>query len=88
MSKAATFTLSKPLKVGEDTYTEFQFRDATGGDLEDIALPPKMGDFLQLAARLADVTPNVMRALPAADAMKVAEVVAGFFEPSPPTGGK
>ena len=78
-SQARKYTLSEPLEFGKETITELEFRDAVGADLEDLPLTPKYGDLMDLAARLTNQPPGLIRRLSAEDAMKVA-LIAGEFE--------
>ena len=45
-------------------------------------------DICEVASRITGVPPSVIRSLKMPDYLDVSGVVGGFFDPSPPTGGK
>ena len=71
-----TYTLSKPLKVGEQTYTSFTFREPTAGDL---AVADRVeGDInksLAIFAAMAEVPLAAIKAVPLREFNRMSAIV-------------
>jgi len=81
-----TITLSEPVEFGQKTITELTLQEPKAKHLRKINLPPTMDDLLNIASKLAGEAPAVIDELAARDALRVAEVIGGFLEPTPATG--
>jgi len=81
-------TLKKPVQFGSESISELEFREATAKDLRDLPLEPKVGDFLNVAAKLCGRTPSEMDLLSPVDMAEVIAVVGNAFAPGPETGAK
>lgn len=79
-------TLKEPIKFGEDTITELEFRKAKAKDLRKLPTNPSTGDVIDLAGRLCNQPPRVMDELGIDDLMEVMEVVSDFLPVSRQTG--
>ncbi len=86
-----TFTLSRPVQDADDsTVTQLVFREPTGGDLLEVGMMPFTIDANNhveisvtavgpLMARLANVSPVVIRSLAARDFVTASLVIMSFF---------
>ncbi len=81
-------TLKKPVQFGTESIAELEFREATAKDLRDLPLEPRIGDFLNVAAKLCGRTPAEMDLISPADMAEVIAVVGNAFAPGPGTGEK
>ena len=87
---SVTYTLKHPIRFGDEEIRTLTLREALGEDLEELPVKEdgfKVGDFMALAARLADVPPSLIKKLRPADAMEVVGIAAGFLGGGPPTPG-
>lgn len=84
-----TIKLTKPLTVGDTTYSEFTFREAKTGDLmaADI-IKGETSKIIAILASMADVPLNVFREVPMRDMTRImSETAALMGEPGPVTTG-
>lgn len=79
-------TLTKPIQFGTETITEFEFHEATAKDFRDLPLEPKIGDFLDVGAKLCGQTPAVMNMLCPVDMAEMLNIVGKSWTPGPKTG--
>lgn len=79
-------TLSKPVQFGSETVSELVFREATARDFRELPMEPRIGDFLNVAARLCGQVPAVMDMLSPSDMSEVIAVVGKSWAPGQGTG--
>ncbi len=81
-------TLSEPVKLGDEgeTITALHFRKPKAKDFRSMPLEIKMGDMLDLAARISGQPGPVIDLLGTDDMFKVMEVVGAFMPAGLPTG--
>ena len=84
-----TIELRTPIKHGSKEITELTFnRELKARDLRGISLDALNADsIITVASRALDVPPSVIGELAISDFMRVSQVVSGFFDDSPLTGG-
>ena len=82
--------LKSPVMHGAEEIRGLVFgREMVAGDLRGISVRDMThDDICEVASRITGVPPSVIRSLKMPDYLEVSGVVGGFFDPSPPTGGK
>lgn len=80
--------LSKPLVTTEGEKTELVVYEMCAGDFRDMPLNPKMGDFLNIAARMNGILDKEIDKLSVEDMGKLVECLGEASINTPPTGGK
>ena len=86
MKEPTTLKLHSPIKHGEEIISELTIRRPLAGDLRDFPGEPKMGDILDLAARLSNQPPSVINRLEMEDAFPVMKIVGNFIGTGQGTG--
>lgn len=91
VTDTATIDLAYPLQKGSVTVPSLKLRRVKVGDLNAMDdLPagtkPRRREMF-LLSRLADVPPEMLEDMDAADYAKVVGALEGFFDEAPPTGG-
>ena len=83
------YILKSPITIGNETLTELKFnRVLCAGDMRDMpAGMPTHGHLMTLAGRLTGVQDLFFAKMEAPDWLKVAEIVLGFMQGGPSTGG-
>ncbi len=84
--KTITVPLQEPVQYGSESITELVLQQPRGKHLRRFPDQPEIGDFLDLAGKLAGQPPSVMDELTVVDVMSVADAVAGFFPDGQPNG--
>lgn len=93
MSEKTVFTLSKPIKVGDEEVAQIELRAPVGQDLLDIGYPylVTLGDgegerielrpkvMAKYVSRLAAIPPSSVTQIAIADLQQLQGVVMGFF---------
>lgn len=93
MSEKTVFTLSKPIKVGDEDLAQIELREPTGADLDDLGYPYLVmvgegeGERIELRpkvagryiSRLAGIPPSAVAKISLADRQRLQGVVMGFF---------
>lgn len=80
-------TLKVPIKFGSEDIKELKIRPAKAKDFRDMPLSPKVGDLLNVTAKLTGQPPSVIDELDPIDFMEVAAVVGNFMGSGPLAGG-
>lgn len=77
------FQLTKPITFGDETIDSLTLREPVAGDLWDFEVGGKIkiGSVLEVASSISGHPPAVIKKITPADAIRLAEVVGGFFEP-------
>lgn len=78
--------LQTPINFGSDKITELKIRKPFAKDFRDMPLEPKMGDLLDVTAKLSGQAPSVIDQLDPTDLMEVMAVVGKFMRRGQPTG--
>lgn len=93
MSGKTAFTLSNPIKVGDEEVSQLELREPTGADLDDLGYPYLVmvgdgeGERIELRpkvagryiSRLAGIPPSAVAKISIADRQLLQGVVMGFF---------
>ncbi len=93
MSGKTVFTLSKPIKIGDEEVAQIEMREPVGQDLLDIGYPylVTLGDgegerielrpkvMAKYVSRLAAIPPSSVAQIAIADLQQLQGVVMGFF---------
>lgn len=80
--------LNVPIHFGTETILDLKIRPAKAKDLRDLPLDPKVGDLLNVAAKLASQPPSVMDELDPTDLGEVMAAVGKFMGSGQPPGEK
>jgi len=94
MSNITRIKLNTPVQFGSETISELTLREPTARDMRGINISftgdgggsIRMGDMLDLAAKLAGQPPSVIDSLSPTDAMEVMGIVGGFMQGGRTTG--
>ncbi len=78
--------LSTPVTFGSQTIDELEFREAKAKDFRDLPLEPKIGDFMNVAAKLCGQVPSVIDMLSPRDMTEVISIVGKSWAPGPQIG--
>ena len=88
MTDTVTFTLKKPVTVGEKTYSELTFKEATAGDMAlGDAVSGEFTKTLAILAGMAGVPLQVMKAIKASDIGPLTAAVAPLLGESGTAAG-
>ena len=78
--------LKVPIVYGSATIKELIFMDAKAKHFRDLPMEPKVGDLLDVAAKLSNQPPSVLGELDPADLGEVLSLVGKSVEGGLPTG--
>jgi hypothetical protein len=79
---ATSIRLKDPITFGEDCLERIDMRPLTAGDLWDLPLEGlQMGHMLQIACRVSNTPPPVMKRASARDMARIVKVVNGQLAP-------
>ncbi len=83
-AKRLVYTLSEEVTFGGETFTDLEYRAATGRDVRKGLNIPKLGDrYLALAIDLFEQPEDFFLSLPAGDFAAITDIIDGFFERRP-----
>jgi len=86
MKEAVTILLVHPIEHGNEKIEKLVLRRPLAGDLYDFPAEAKMGDLMDLAAKLSSQPPSVIKRLEMDDTFPVLEVVGNFMKSGRETG--
>ena len=78
--------LKNPVQFGSDKIEALTFREAKAKDFRDMPITPKVGDLLNVAAKLSGQPPSVIDLLSPGDMTEVLMLMGEFMGPGPATG--
>jgi hypothetical protein len=78
--------LKAPIQFGSDKIESLTFREAKAKDFRDMPITPKIGDLLNVAAKLSGQPPSVIDLLSPGDMTEVLTLMGEFMGPGPATG--
>jgi hypothetical protein len=83
--------LGIPIKFGTETISELKMRPGKAKDFRDLPIEPKLGDYLNVAAKLCGQPPSVIDELDPTDLAEVMSAVGKLMgngrAPGAPTSG-
>lgn len=78
--------LKHPVQFGSEKITRLEFKRPKARHFRGLPLEPKVGDIMDLMARLADVPPSVIDELEPEDLEAASSIVGGFMPGGRATG--
>lgn len=80
------YKLKTPIQFGSEKIESLKFRKPIAKDFRDMPMNPKIGDMLNVAAKISDNPPSIIDQLTPADMQEVLKVVGEFMEVGQPIG--
>ncbi len=80
--------LSDPIMFGTEKIETLNFRKAKAKDFRDMPITPKVGDMLDIAAKLSSQPPSVIDMLSPKDMAEVMKIMGEFMGDGLETGSK
>lgn len=80
--------LSNPVMFGTEKIAALVFRQAKAKDFRDMPITPKVGDMLDIAAKLSGQPPSVIDMLSPKDMAEVMKIMGEFMGDGLETGSK
>lgn len=80
------YKLKNPIQFGSEIIEVLKFREPKAKDFRDMPMEPKIGDMLNIAAKISSNPPSKIDQLSAEDMKEVLKIVGEFMGDGQPIG--